>query len=70
MNTNTTSKDEAIHHLIDRLDSSLGKDLNVTTLKVLGKQEEFGSDALEAFSVARQVGPLAPADQTLVNYQK
>ena len=66
MNTNTTSKDEAIHHLIDRLDSSLGKDLNVTTLKVLGKHEEFGSDALEA----RQVAPLAPADQTLVDYQK
>ena len=61
MNTNTTSKDEAIHHLIDGLDSSLGKDLNLTTLKVLGKQEEFGSDALEA---------LAPADQTLVDYQK
>ena len=38
MNTNTTSKDEAIHHLIDGLDSSLGKDLNVTSLAVLGKQ--------------------------------
>ena len=57
MNTNTTGKDEAINHLIDGLDSSLGKDLNVTTLKVLGKQDELGSDTLEAFSVARQVAP-------------
>lgn len=37
MNTNTTSKDEAIDHLIDGLDSSLGKGLNVTTIVVLGK---------------------------------
>ena len=57
MNTNTTGKDEAINHLIDGLDSSLGKDINVTALKVLGKQDEFGSDALKAFSVARQVAP-------------
>lgn len=39
MNTNTTSIDEAIDQLIDGLDSSLGKGLNVTTLIVLGKQK-------------------------------
>jgi len=38
MNTNTTSKDEAIDRLIGGLDSSLEKELNVTTLVVLGKQ--------------------------------
>ena len=38
MNTNTTSKDEAIDRLIEGLDSSLEKELNVTTLVVLGEQ--------------------------------
>ena len=37
MNTNTTRKDEAIDLIIDGLDSSLGKGLDVTTLVVLGK---------------------------------
>ena len=39
MNTDTTSKDEVIDHLIEGLDSSLGKGLNVTTLVVHGKQK-------------------------------
>ena len=38
MNTNTMSKDEAIDRLIEGLDSSLEKELNVTTLVVLGEQ--------------------------------
>ena len=41
MNTNTTSKDEAIDHIISGLNSSLGKGLNVTTLVVLGKQKSI-----------------------------
>ena len=40
INANTTSKDEVIDHLIDGLDwDSLRKDLNMTTLVVLGKQK-------------------------------
>ena len=38
INANTTSKDEAIHQVIHGLDSSLGKELNVTSLVVLGKR--------------------------------
>lgn len=38
INANTTSKDEAIDQVIHGLDSSLGKELNVTSLVVLGKR--------------------------------
>ena len=38
MNTNTTKKGEAIEQLIDGLDSSIGKRLDVTAIVVLGEQ--------------------------------
>ncbi len=40
INTNTTGKVEALNHLVEGLDSTVGKVLNVTAVSVLGKQTE------------------------------
>ncbi len=38
INTNTTGKVEALNHLVEGLNSAVGKVLNVTTVRVLGKR--------------------------------
>lgn len=38
INANTTGKDDALNHLVEGLDSAVGKVLNVTAVRVLGKQ--------------------------------
>lgn len=38
INSNTTKKDEALSHLVDGLDSRILEGLNVSAIRVLGKQ--------------------------------
>ena len=38
INSNTTKKAEALDHLVERLDSGIIEGLNVSAIRVLGKQ--------------------------------
>ena len=45
INSNTTKKADALNHLVEGLDSGTLKALNVSSIRVLGKQAERSSVA-------------------------
>ena len=45
INSNTTKKADALNHLVEGLDSGTLKGLNVSAIRVLGKQADWSSVA-------------------------
>ena len=49
INSNTTKKAEALNHLVEELDSGTLKGLNVSAIRVLGKQAETRSSSVACY---------------------